>query len=74
MYNILTEQEQFNMMNESAAALRKMKNEKVIKRDTLKVLSENLQNINIGNDLFESFPLVDSPANYNPYEKLREVL
>ncbi len=55
MYNILTEQEQFNMMNESAAALRKMKNEKVIKRDPLKVLSENLQSINIGSDLFESF-------------------
>lgn len=55
MYNILTEQEQINMMNESAEALRKMKNEKVIKRDPIKVLSENLQNINIGNDLFESF-------------------
>ena len=40
MYNFLTDQDHFKVMNESAEALRKMKNEKVIKRDPLVVLSE----------------------------------
>ena len=57
MYNFLTDQDHFKVMNESAEALRKMKNEKVIKRDPLVVLSEHLQGININTELFESFDI-----------------
>lgn len=52
---LLNEQENLDLMIESREALRKMKNNKFQKKDPLKVLSESLQKIHMGQDFFEPY-------------------
>lgn len=52
---ILNEQENLDIMIESRKALQKIKNSKFEKKDPLKVLSENLQNIYMGQDFFDPY-------------------
>jgi len=52
---LLNEQENLDLMLESREALRKLRNNKIEKRDPLKVISESLQKIHMGQDFFEQY-------------------